>query len=206
LLVLIDESGDPGFKIAKGSSPMFVVAMAIFNDFSEAEKASEAINKARTKFRVKPEFKFNKCHPDIKDGFFDAVCPFNFTVRALVVDKSKVYSDNLRTCTNNFYNYFVQMLMRHDNAVLQDACIKIDGSGDRKFKRELGAYLRRELGSGRVKDIKFADSHKNNLIQLADMVAGAIARAHNPVARKNANRWLEMLTRSGKIDDVWMFK
>jgi hypothetical protein len=30
VLVFIDESGDPGFKLERGSSPVFVVAMVIF--------------------------------------------------------------------------------------------------------------------------------------------------------------------------------
>jgi spore maturation protein SpmB len=61
LLVLIDESGDAGFKLARGSSPYFVVAMVIFDDFKEAEGASAIIETARATLRIKTEFKFNKC-------------------------------------------------------------------------------------------------------------------------------------------------
>ena len=43
MLVLIDESGDPGFKLAKGSTPYFVVAMVLFQDLDQAERASIAI-------------------------------------------------------------------------------------------------------------------------------------------------------------------
>lgn len=37
MLVLIDESGDPGFKLVRGSSSHFVVAMVVFDDFTDAE-------------------------------------------------------------------------------------------------------------------------------------------------------------------------
>ncbi len=40
MLVLIDESGCPGFKLARASDPVFVIAMVIFDDFEEAESAS----------------------------------------------------------------------------------------------------------------------------------------------------------------------
>jgi hypothetical protein len=32
MLVFIDESGDPGFKLKKGSSPIFVVTLVAFRD------------------------------------------------------------------------------------------------------------------------------------------------------------------------------
>lgn len=97
MLVLIDESGDPGFKVAKGSSPTFVVAMTIFDDFEIAEQASAAIAQARTDLGVKPEFRFNKCRNEARDGFFSALMPFRFQVRALVVVKDRIYSPHLRS-------------------------------------------------------------------------------------------------------------
>lgn len=206
MLVLIDESGDPGFKVARGASPVFVVAMTIFNDFEEAERASTAIANARDTLRVKPEFKFNKCHHTVKDGFFGAVAPFNFTVRSLVVIKERIYSENLRGDTDVFYNYFVQALMKYDNTVLQGARVKIDGSGNREFKKKLAAYLRNQLGPDKIRNLKFVDSRRDNLIQLADMVAGAIARSYKPDKRGYSDRWFRILRESGKIGDIWEFK
>lgn len=116
MLILIDESGDAGFKVAKGSSPYFVVAMVIFRDLQEAEKASAAIAHARERLNIKTEFKFNKCHPQVRDSFFEAVHSFSFTVRALVVDKARIYSEGLRENKERFYNYFVKTLLKHTMA------------------------------------------------------------------------------------------
>ena len=96
MLVLIDESGDPGFKLVRGSSSHFVIAMVVFDDFAEAERTSAAIGTLRQQLALKAEFKFSKCHDDIKDAFFDCVRGCRFSVRALVVDKSAIYSENLR--------------------------------------------------------------------------------------------------------------
>ena len=204
MLVLIDESGDAGFKITRGSTPFFVVVMVIFRDLEEAERTSKAIAEARDRLRVKPEFKFNKCSNIVRDGFFGAVRPFTFQVRALVVEKGKVYSDHLRENKERFYNYFVKMLLSHDYETLKGARVKIDGSGDREFKRELERYLRRQLEAGKIHSVKFADSHRDNLVQLADMAAGAIARSYRQDDRKQATRWRKMLT--GKIEDIWEFE
>lgn len=128
----------------------------------------------------------------------------DFMVRALVVEKARIYSDNLRENKARFYNYFVQMLLKHDNDLLQGARVKIDGSGDREFKRELERYLRQQCQAGKIASVKFAESHRDNLIQLADMAAGAIARSYREDDRKDADRWRRML--AAKIDDIWDFK
>lgn len=204
MLVLIDESGDAGFKIAKGSSPYFVVSMVIFYSYDAAEKVSKVIAETRNQLGVKPEFKFNKSSHAVRDAFFTSVSPFHFSVRAVVVHKDKVYSQNLRENKEKFYNYFIQLLLKHDNNILQNATIKIDGSGNREFKRELSHYLKKQIPSGKIKSVKFAESHRDNLIQLADMTTGAIARSYKSEGRKLADRWRKML--AGKINNVWDFE
>lgn len=205
MLVFIDESGDPGFRIVRGSSSHFVIAMVIFDDTLEAERASTAIAAARDSLRVKPEFKFTKSHRKVRDGFFGAVAGFRFRVRALIVDKAAVYSDSLREDSDRFYNYFVRQLLSHDHGALTGANIKIDGSGDAAFKKELNAYLRRQLREGQVSKFRFADSRRDNLLQLADMCAGAILRARRGDAKQDGG-WLRVLQRAGRIENLWDFR
>lgn len=203
MLVLIDESGDAGFKLARGSTQHFIVAMVIFDDFKEAERASDIIEAARTTLRIRTEFKFNKCSGQVKDGFFAMVAPCKFTVRAIVVDKAKIYSENLREHKEMFYNFFVKSLLQHDHNALIGARVKIDGSGDREFKRELAAYLKRESTGGKIVSVKFVESHRDNLIQLADMVVGAIARSYRIDDRNEPDRWRKML--NNKVRNIWNF-
>jgi hypothetical protein len=205
VLVLIDESGDPGFRISQGSTSHFVVAMVIFNDLKEAERASLGIAALREKLRVKPEFKFSKSRDDIRDDFFASVVEYRFRVRAIVIDKAAVQSPHLRTVTESFYNYFLRMLLQHDGGATQGARIKIDGSGDAEFKKELNSYLRQQLRDGQIGKFTFADSRSDNLIQLADMCSGAILRAHRNDLRKN-NTWLQVLKSAGRVDDIWNFR
>ena len=205
VLVLIDESGDPGFKIARGSSSHFVVAMVIFADLAQAEAASAAITELRAHCRIKREFKFSSTSDSVKDCFFEGIRDYSFSVRALVVDKSGLYSDELRTNKGSFYNYFVQQLLSHDNGVLKNASVKIDGSGAREFKKELGSYLRKQLRADQVGKLRYVDSESDNLIQLADMCAGAIMKAYRTDDKKNT-RWYRVLGKAGRIGNVWPFK
>lgn len=204
MLVLIDESGDPGFKLTKGSTSHFVAAMVIFRDFAQAEACSQAIKDLRPRLPHSGEFKFNKSSVKVKDEFFAAVGPYDFEVWALVVDKSLIHSENLRRNDDKFYNYFVKQLLGCD-AKLSDARVKIDGSGDREFKQQLQRYLKQSLRAGTVKSVKFADSQKDDLIQLADMVVGAIARSYRKTEERNlAQRWRATLGK--KVRNCWDFK
>src|SRR5271167_1787958 len=97
MLVFIDESGDPGFKLEKGSSAVFTAALVAFRDVDQARATHAAIDATAVRLHVRPEFKFSKCRPGVRDAFFEAVNPFAFSVRAIVVQKSRIYSTHLRS-------------------------------------------------------------------------------------------------------------
>ncbi len=179
--------------------------MVIFREDSEAERAGACIASARERLRARPEFKFSKARRDLRDAFFESVRDCDFTVRALVVDKSKVYSEHLRSQTESFYHYFIQLLLRNDNDCLERAKVKIDGCGNREFMRELDAYLRRQIPRNKVASVRMLDSRSDNLLQLADMCAGAVMKARRTDDKRNARR-LDMLRRAGRVEDIWQFK
>jgi Protein of unknown function (DUF3800) len=202
MLVFVDESGDPGFKLERGSSAVFTAALVAFRDVEQARATHEAIDATAAQLRVRPEFKFSKCRPQVRDAFFETVHPFEFSVRAMVVQKSRVHSAHLRSDKEAFYSFFVTSMLNFDDGLLEAARVIIDGSGDRVFKREMGAYFRRHLGKGKVKSIQYSNSAGDRLIQLADMCAGAIGRSFKH-DRSDRNRWRNMLGR--KIEHVWEF-
>ncbi|HXF90180.1 MAG TPA: DUF3800 domain-containing protein [Xanthobacteraceae bacterium] len=203
MLVFIDESGDPGFKIGRGASPIFVAVMVIFDKDQHAAVTQDVIERSTARRFHRGEFSFTKCGFRARDLFFQSVQRCPFTVRAIVVRKERIYSPRLKADKDKFYEYFVKSMMQYDNNVLRDARVVIDGSGDREFRRNLHAALRRRLGSGVIKDIRFKHSHQDVLLQLADMCAGAIARSFW-TDRKDSERWRKML--APHIADIWEFK
>lgn len=205
MLVFIDESGDPGFKVEKGSSPIFVVTMVIFDQADDASQAQAAVAALRNQLRVTPEFKFNKLSDAHRDSFFAGVAGLPFRTRSVVVRKELIYSDALRTKKESFYKFFVRKMMENDGGALINAKVVIDGSGDRHFKRTFGSYLRKHIDPGCVRKVDFKDSTKDPLVQLADMCAGAIARSYR-TDRGDSNRWRSVLQRTGKVENVWDFR
>jgi len=71
MLVFIDDSGDAGFKLDKGSSSFFVISAVIFDDELEAEKTAIAIKELRRElgFSDQTEFKFNGCRKEVRLKF-----------------------------------------------------------------------------------------------------------------------------------------
>ena len=205
MLVFIDESGDPGFKIERGSSLVFVMVMVVFHEASDASAVQLRIRELARRLGVKPEFKFNKCKDEYRDAFFETVANGKFSIRAVVVKKEKIYSHALREVKESFYKFFVRMMLQYDGKILQGAKVVIDGSGDREFKKQLRTFIRRNIGPPSVEGIHLKDSRGDELVQLADMAAGAIARSYR-LDRPNADRWRNMLKKAGLIDDVWEFR
>ena len=178
--------------------------MVIFDKNEDAEFTAKVVKEALTDLKIRPEFKFNQSRNFVRDEFFNKIIKCKFRVRALVVDKEKIYSKNLREDDEKFYNYFVRLLIDFQELKLNDVSIKIDGSGDREFKKELNRYLRSQVKSNLKLKIELVDSNKNYLIQLADMVAGAIAKSYpNQIRQANAN-WKQSLGK--KVENVWDFK
>lgn len=173
--------------------------MVIFDTDDAARHADGVIEQAKEDLKAHPEFKFNKTADAKKVEFFERVLQCDFRVRAIVVRKEAIYSDRLKSQKEEFYRYFVKSMVRHDDGVLENAKIVIDGSGERIFRADLQSYLRRSAGTA-VRSVKFTDSRKDHLVQLADMCVGAIARSYR-ADRKDAAKWRVLLER--KIADVW---
>lgn len=203
MLVFIDESGDAGFRVEQGSSPVFVAAMVIFADGDAASATEAALARSEARRLHKTEFKFSKTRDDVRDLFFQAVRDQPFRVRAIVVEKAVIRSAHLKTDKESFYEFFVKQMLRHDDGRLTDARVIIDGSGDRDFRKRLSAAIRKRMRDGAVKDCRFSNSANDALVQLADMCAGAIARSYR-TDRADRRRWRDMLR--PRIDNVWQFR
>lgn len=208
MLVFIDDSGDPGFKLEKGSTSHFVIAMVIFDDTLEAEKTALAIKELRRElqFSDNSEFKFFKSQKRVRLKFLEVVTQFNFIVRALVVDKSVIYSDQLQRSKNSFYSYFIKEALKHNGGDILEGKIRIDGSGDRIFRRNFLTYLRKEL-NGRDQRVfthcKMVDSKGDVLIQMADMIAGSILRSYN-TGKEDSREYKKIFQKH--IKDEWRFR
>ena len=196
MLVFIDESGDAGFKL--GSSLYLSMAMVIFDDYSAADATRDTIKQLSKDMRIKPEFRFANCSNIVRSRFFDVVNQCQFRVRGIVINKEAVHSHYLRNHPAAFYNYTLRQLVVHNQ--LYSAKVRIDGSATRPLQKAIYTDLRKELSIGTIDNLKFIDSKDDPLIQLADMVVGAIARPYKYPGVVEASTWINII--KGKIEHV----
>ena len=207
MLVFVDESGDPGLKLEQGSSRYFVVALVIFDDDDEAQAADDRITLLRREIRLDPrfEFRFNKCRKDFREQFLKAVRPYQFFYYGIVINKdpNKLWGEGFKY-KNSFYKYTCGLVFQSAKAFLDDATVIIDGSGSKDFRRELEQYLKRRIndpGQRYIRKVKVQSSSRNNLLQLADMVAGAINRSLG--TKSDAQIYRQIISHREMYVQVW---
>ena len=190
-LVFIDDSGDPGFK--ETSSRNFVMAAAVFIDSGVADDLSKRIDERRKllQWRKNIEFKFSKDRKEIISDLLKVIRDYNFDIYAVYLNKSKHSGIMTIINKNKLYDWMIVELLKLLPA--NNMKVKIDGRSGRQNMRKTAAYLRRELrGRNRKLEIDFEDSRKNNLIQVADLVAGSINRSLE-TSKTDARKYINIL-------------
>ena len=203
MLVFIDESGDPGRKIDRGSSEFFVLAVVMFEDHGEASRCAHDIeNLAQELGRGSREFKFSKDSHKTRIRFLDTVRPYGFTYRVFVLNKDpgKLYGPGFSS-KDSLYKWVCGTALKDVSAEWSEAIVMLDRSGERTFQRQLKSYLQREVrtlhGSGRIKKVKANDSRSDRLLQLADYVAGVMNR--RALGKKWAGMYVARLRGRGVV-------
>lgn len=156
------------------------------------------------KFSDDTEFKFAKSRRDVRVNFLEVINNFKFRVRFIHVEKRLIRSKELQTNKNSFYGYFIKEVLKHSK--FTRAKIRIDGSGDRIFRKSFLLYLRRELNNKEnhiMENCKLVNSKGDMLIQAADMIAGAIRRSYD-VAKKDCKLYRDVIEK--RIESGWEFK
>jgi hypothetical protein len=186
MLVFIDESGDPGMKLEGTSSRLFTVTLLVFEDNDEALAADQRIGllKRELRFPDQFEFHFNKLRPDYREAFLKALSPYDWFYFSIIINKEKLTGKGFQF-PDSFYKYTCGLVFENAKPYLDEATVIIDGSGSRQFRRQLSAYLRKRVnapkdGSRHIHKVKLQDSQQNHLLQMADMVCGAVARSFTP--------------------------
>lgn len=206
MLCFIDESGDPGRKIGKGSSPTFTITLVIFQDRDEANLCDSKIDDLRKELSLPSDYEFHfvDCSDRKRIKFFECVSQFDFFYLSITINKALLYGEGFKF-KDSFYKYTCGLVFENAKPYLENATVVFDGSGSRKFKQQLQTYLKKRVNeseSKKLKKIKIQTSHTNNLIQLADMVCGAIAYSFKK-KKKNGEKYRDIISHREIYCQVW---
>src|SRR3989344_2274372 len=183
MLVFVDESGDPGFKLERGSSRFFTVALVAFEDDDEALACDQRIALLRRELRwpEDSEFHFKRNSDRVRRLFPQAIAPYNFFYYGIVLNKdpNKLWGEGFRN-KESFYKYACSLVFENAREKLERATAVMDKSGNLDFRRQLARYLVRktkEKNSRAIRKLKMQRSSSNNLLQLTDYIAGVLNRS-----------------------------
>lgn len=197
-------------KFGRGSSRHLVIAACLFDAAEAMEQATAAIRALQRNWgrSERWEFKYSKTSDAMKAEFFHAVSPIDFRVRAIVIDKPKLYSVHLRNAPVHLHNYAITQLLSHADGTISDAKLVIDGQDVVAFGARSATYFQRAINTaqpGTLRKVAFEDSARNPLIQLADMVAGAIHRSER--GERDARAHMAVVTKkiAAPGGDLWRF-
>lgn len=184
--VFVDDSGDCGFKFDNGSSRYIVMAACVFREREHVEHALDCVESARSNtspdgsvYRYCREFKYSKTKATHKARFFEAVAPATFAVRAVVLDKQRIYSAHLQANPRDLKSYLIRQMLTHTFGTVRQAKLIVDGQDTRAFGMSDRSYFMRKVNgeaAGTLTEVEFADSRSSGLVQLADMVAGSLRK------------------------------
>lgn len=208
MLVFIDESGDPGLKIEKGSSRFFTISLVIFEDNDEALACDQRITllKRELGWKENSEFHFKRNSDRVRRAFLKAVAPYNFFYYGIVINKNpkKLWGEGFRS-KSSFYKYACSLVFQNAKDKLENSTVVIDKSGNLDFRRQLAKYLRRKINKEdkkSIKKLKMQRSRGNNLLQLADYIAGVINRSVQN-RKKFAKRYRRIIAHREIYVQIW---
>lgn len=178
-LVFIDDSGDPGFK-KDASSSVFVIAGVVFTNPKDATRINKAITEYRRLlgWRDGHEFKFRTTAKGIKIHFLEIMSRFDFKIYAVYIRKTDYPNDYSPSNSQELYNWATKELLTI--MPLNKAVVITDGKYTKQYRLRVKAYIRQSLNAKNVMKIESFDVHdsrRDNLIQLADVIAGSINRS-----------------------------
>lgn len=184
MFVYLDESGDSGFKIGRGSSEYFVLGIVMTEN---PVPVASALVDLKTRFSVsqREEIKFNKSNERLRIAFYEEIRRLDLTICGFSVNKRLLADSPNYRMREWFYSSLIVRALQYHRLHFVNATIVMDEyMTSRKSRMQLNALMRggiqEDLGEingvamKRVKALFHRDSRTESLLQVADMVAGAI--------------------------------
>ena len=173
-IVAIDESGDPGNKINKGSSEYFSVALSVFENTKDIDILNKKLEELAVKLFKNKDHEFHFSHEKFKyrKEFFEVISELDFRVLVMLVHKEK--HQNIK----DFYSFIFEYIFKNFKKETEESFLKIDG-GNKKNSNKNNILKINTIAKKfdyKIGKIKFYDSKKNRDIQVSDFFAGAVRR------------------------------
>lgn len=177
-------------QLGRGSSNYFTLVALVFADQDAAQAARSAIRALRVELgpAAKNEFKFNKMKDRYKDRFFETIAGLDYSFHSFTLNKAKLMTGALSE-PNRMYRKVTGWTLENLTDSLvgprapKHATIIFDACGNREFYERFERFAVQlaatRLRNGATMRVLAQPSHTDELLQMADMVCGAINQMRN---------------------------
>jgi hypothetical protein len=175
-----DESGDASFRFDRGATRHFVIAIVGTN---QPDTLREALRQLRRQYSLPPqyEFSFHKTtSTHLRTVLWETLPQLDFRVWAVIADKERLPDAFLTMHPRAFYVFFATEAIRLIPEPEREGGILLLDEFDRSGKTlaEVKRTLKlRHIPRG-LKKIRACRSRSEDLVQIADLVAGAVLRRY----------------------------
>ncbi len=173
-----DEAGDVSFNFEKGASRYFVMAVIAT---SEPQKLRQMLTDVRQSSRLPDGYEFSfhaLSSSSLRQRVFQALQKADFEAWALVVDKTMLKEPFIFARRLDFYLFFItELLQIIPESQREKATLVLDEfGGEPNLPLEFRRYMKRRNLPRHFSRVLTKRSKSEPLIQVADLVAGAVLR------------------------------
>ncbi len=174
MIIFIDESGDPGFKVNRGASRYFILSALVAENKEIIAKICN--DPGLKKISSRGEMKFNKMNKHLVKEALTILSKYPIKIYILAIDKQNAFIP-MRYSQASIYECIFFLLLKNCFSQNTDFVeIRLDGLKNNKFVSGLKVALRRRFNL--KVNLRMANSRSDILIQFSDLIAGSVRRSY----------------------------
>lgn len=178
----IDESGDYSFDFEnKDGSTHFIIASILVKE-SNKEILEQEMEKIRQKYFQADEIQSSKIeNHHLRIQLLNELKDLPFNIYAYVIDKRKIREDSGITFEKTFIKFMNRLVYDDLNRTFDQLDLVLEEHGTKEFMNEFKNYIKEKSVPDLFNYSTFGFNHSKSeiLLQLADLIAGTIAKGYD---------------------------
>jgi len=180
MYLFLDWAGDPGTRFGEGSSEQLIFVVVLCVEYGDLKQSLSELRRALN-LPQDYEFHYVETPRRVREAFFRMLAGVPFAAQALLVHKRQLAQSLARTRGRDVLGRFIaELMVRVPSDSMEGAILLVDGDKVAgALTRVIRVSISRETKAKRIKrglkKVKGRPSHQEDGLQVADMLAGAIA-------------------------------
>jgi len=175
-----DEAGDTSFRFDRGATRHFVISIV---GTSQPDTLREALRQLRRQYNLPSRYEFSfhsTTSTRLRMALWETLAQLDFRIWAVIVDKERLPDAFLAMQSMALYVFFITEVIRLIPEPVREGNILLLDEFDRSGKtlaKVKGTLKLRHIRRG-FKKIRACRSYSEDLVQIADLTAGAMLRRY----------------------------